>query len=56
MRGQHAEEVAGENAEDADMEQVRRQVHSLTVQHLAGGGAPGVLTVVVAQPTADQEH
>ena len=56
MRGQHAEEVAGEDTQDADMEQVRRQVHPLTIQHLAGGGAPGVLAIVIAQPAADQKH
>ena len=56
MRGQHAEEVTGKNTQDPDMEQVWRQVHPFTIQHLTGGGAPGVLAVVVAQPAANKEH
>lgn len=38
------------------MEQVRRDVHPLTIQHLAGGSTPGVLAVVIAQPASHQEH
>ncbi|MNV94278.1 hypothetical protein D3C71_1890590 [compost metagenome] len=55
MRRQHAEEVPGKNAQNTDMEQVRGQPHALFIQHLAGASTPGVLPIVVAQPTADQE-
>jgi len=56
VRRQHPEEVAGKNTEDPQVEQVRRQVHPLAIQHLAGARAPGVLAVVVAQPASHQEH
>ena len=47
--------MAKENAEYADMEQIRPDYHPAFIQHLAGGGAPGVLTVVVAQPAAEEK-
>jgi hypothetical protein len=39
---------------NADMEQIRPEHHPAFIQHLAGGGAPGVLPVVVAQPAAEK--
>ena len=56
VRRQHTEKVAGKDPENPDMKQVRSQIHPFTVQHLAGGRAPGVLPIVVAQPAADEEH
>ena len=56
VRRQHPEEVTGKNAQNPDVEQVRRDVHPLAVQHLAGGGTPGVLAIIVTQPASHQEH
>ncbi|MNR43820.1 hypothetical protein D3C85_1624870 [compost metagenome] len=48
--------MTGDHTEDPDVEQVRGQVHSFAIQHLAGARTPGVLAVVVTQPAAYQEH
>ncbi|MNL85809.1 hypothetical protein D3C87_2142680 [compost metagenome] len=56
MRRQHSEKVPGEDAQNADVKQVGGQTHAFFIQHLTGAGAPAVLPVIVAQPTADQEN
>lgn len=41
--------------QNANMEQIRPYHHPTLIQHLAGRRAPGILSVVIAQPTAEEE-
>src|SRR3546814_7392008 len=56
VRGQQVDQVAGEDGEDADVEQVAAHAHALVRQQLAGARAPGVHRLVEAHPAADEEH
>src|SRR3546814_5760270 len=56
VRGQQADQVAGEDGEDADVEQVAAHAHVLVRQQLAGARAPGVHRLAEAYPAADEEH
>ncbi|MPN25255.1 hypothetical protein SDC9_172662 [bioreactor metagenome] len=45
-----------EDPQNANVEQIRPQDHPALVQHLTGRRPPGVLAVVIAQPTAKDKH
>ena len=54
-RRQQAEEVAEEQAEDADVEQDAAPEQLLAPQQLARLAAPGVLAAIEARPAAEEE-
>ena len=55
-RRQQADEVAEEDDQDADVEQVRAPHQLAPAQQLARAAPPGVLLAVEAQQAAEQEH
>jgi len=55
VRQHKAGEVAGEDGEDADVEEIAGEQHALVREQLRGVGLPGVLLALVAQPAADDE-
>src|SRR6185312_6349828 len=55
-RRQEADEMAGEDDENADMEQVRTPHQLAAAQKLRRARAPRVLLAVEAQQAAEQEH
>ena len=55
-RRQQTDEMAEEDDENADMEQVRAPHQLPAAQQLARAAAPRVLLAVEAQPAAEQEH
>ena len=55
-RREQADEVAEEDHQDADVEQVRAPHQLAPAQELAGARLPRVLLAVEAQQAAEQEH
>src|SRR5512141_741712 len=55
-RRQQTAEMAEENDENADVEQVRAPGQLPAAQELARSAAPGELLAVEAQPAAEQKH
>ena len=55
-RRQQADEMAEEDDQHADVEQVRAPHQLPPPQQLAGAAPPGVLLAVEAQQAAEQEH
>jgi hypothetical protein len=55
-RRQQADEVADEQQQDADVEQIAGQPHVLVVEHLAGMRLPGELVALEPRQAAQQEH
>lgn len=53
--GQQADQMAEEDTDDADVEEVARQHHPLAGEELGRVGLPGVLLAVEADPAADEK-
>ena len=55
-RGQQANEMAEEQQQNPNVEQVAGQPHVFLIEHLAGMGLPGELIAVEARQAAEQKH